>query len=184
VCISGLIEHVDGRKKGDSEENRVKKGKKVDIGHVPRGEQCPDLDRRRSGTVFSSSPVPRSRTHSLPLFHVTFSNAYSWYKEITHRIPRHNSCYQPPVGLWPRCASRPSTSSPKYNDEVGPPRGAPAEYSVKSTPPIAPVGSVKKCQESVNQLSWDPGEERRGSVTQSACEKIINTPERSIRFEI
>ena len=121
MCISGLIEPVDGRKTGDSEENRVKKGKKVDICHVPRGEQCPDLDRRRSGTVFSSSPVPRSRTHSLSLFHVTFGNPYSWYKEITHRIPRHNSCYQPPVGLWPRCASRPSTSSPKYNDGVGPP---------------------------------------------------------------
>ena len=50
-------------------------------------------------------------------------------------------------------------------------RGAPAEYSVKSTLPIAPVGSVKKCQESVHQLSWDPGEERRGSVTQSVAKR-------------
>ena len=57
VCISGLIEHVDGRKTGDSEENRVKKGKKVDIGHVPRGEQCPDLDRRRSGPVKTDSDL-------------------------------------------------------------------------------------------------------------------------------
>ena len=71
VCISGLIEHVDGRKTGDSEENRVKKGKKVDIGHVPRGEQCPDLDRRRSGLF-----IEFGASESDPLF-VSFS-CYIW----------------------------------------------------------------------------------------------------------